>query len=69
MELVIKQLRERKGMSVSDLASAANVSETTIYAIESSRNSHPSTATLEKIATALGVKIPHLWGRVEIVRD
>jgi len=56
----IKQLRADRGLSLRGLAEAAGLSASALSQIEAGQVS-PSVATLEKIATALGVSITALF--------
>jgi transcriptional regulator with XRE-family HTH domain len=54
MGLLLRQLREKKGVSLRGLADKAGISFTTLYRIEAGKT-EPRFGTLEKIAKALGV--------------
>lgn len=56
----IKALREQMGLSQNRLAKLAGISQAGLSAIENTTKS-PSAATLERIATALGVSISFLY--------
>ena len=53
----LKEIRERKGLSVSELARAANITRQTIHRLESDLDSSANTKTLISIAKALDVKV------------
>ena len=59
MGLLLRQLRERKGISLRTLAEKAGISFTTIHRIERGDET-PRFATLEKLAEALGVSVRDL---------
>jgi transcriptional regulator with XRE-family HTH domain len=59
MGLRLKQVREKKGVSLRGLAAEAGVSFTTIHRIEKGEET-PRFATLEKLAKALGVSVRDL---------
>lgn len=52
----IKIIREANGLSISKLASKANIAQSTLTYIENGTNS-PTLSTLESICTALGITI------------
>lgn len=56
----IKKIREEKKYSLGKLSRRSDVSITTLVKIESGDIKYPNTATLLKIANALGVKIEEL---------
>jgi transcriptional regulator with XRE-family HTH domain len=56
----IKKIRKKKGLSQDKLAKAADVTLTTLVKIESGVNDNPTIKTLQKISTALSVKIDDL---------
>lgn len=58
MGLAIKELRQRRGLTVRELASKVNLSFSRVAAIERSGNLHPS--KLDVFATALGVSSEQL---------
>lgn len=51
----IKKLRDRAGMSITDLSEASGIGRSTISEIESSKAKNPKTNTVTAIAKALGV--------------
>lgn len=56
MDVLLRQWRERRGLSVRALAERAGVSYVTVVRIETGRLS-PTVATLEKLAEALGIRV------------
>jgi transcriptional regulator with XRE-family HTH domain len=64
----ITRLREEKGLSLSGLAAAANMSKGYLWNLESGKvKSRPSATTLYGIAQALGVAMSDLLGRPLLV--
>ena len=55
----IKALREKRGLSQQALADKAGLSRTYLARLETARQD-PTLSTLEKLATALKVKLPEL---------
>jgi transcriptional regulator with XRE-family HTH domain len=55
----LRELRHRRGLSQRDLAKASGVSREYIARIELGQHD-PTLSTLEKLATALGVKVATL---------
>ena len=53
---ILRILRKERGLSQEKLARLANVSNNTIINIERGENHNPTTATVKKIARALGVE-------------
>lgn len=64
----ITSLRNDKGLSLSELASAATVSKSYLSTVEKGSGSRPGAAFLHKISQALGVTLADLVGR-ELVAD
>jgi transcriptional regulator with XRE-family HTH domain len=58
----LKQLRDKKGLSVAELSAAAGVSKPYIWQIESGRRQNPSADKLQKLAAALGTTVADLIG-------
>src|SRR5690625_3576383 len=56
----IKQLREEKDMSISELAEEANVAKSYLSSIERNIQSNPSIQFIEKISRVLGVTVNEL---------
>lgn len=59
----IKDLREKKRLTQEELAEKSGVSRTTISNLENDSNKTVNTRTLNKIASALGVKLESLFLR------
>jgi XRE family transcriptional regulator of biofilm formation len=57
---VIRELREREGMTQIDLAKKAKVSQGYLAALETGLKKNPSLPTLRKLARALGVPVGEL---------
>lgn len=62
----IKKFREKRGMSQQDLATAINISQTSMSHIEQGKN-EPRKITMKKISEALEVPLPFLfWDSVTV---
>lgn len=59
----IKQLRQQRGMSLTELAEKANVSKSYLSTIERDIQKNPSIQFLEKIAEVFGISI------LDLIRD
>jgi XRE family transcriptional regulator of biofilm formation len=57
---VIRDLREREGMTQIELAKKAKVSQGYLAALETGLKKNPSLPTLRKLARALGVPVTEL---------
>jgi len=57
---IVKQLREKTGLSQEKLARLADVSNNTIINIEAGKQNNPTIETLKKIANALEVGVDDL---------
>lgn len=57
----VKEYREALGMTQEELSIKSGVSRGTIVALENDKESATTTATLRKVAKALGVTISHLF--------
>ena len=57
----IKQVRESKGMSQTELAEKSGITRTTIWKLETDDKAVTTTDTLAKIAQALGVSIGDIF--------
>lgn len=55
----LRRLRERKELSIRDLAKVTGLHWTTVWKIETGRRA-PTVATLKKLARALGVQVADL---------
>lgn len=62
MGLLLRSWRDRRGLSLHELADKAGVSYVTIARIESERMS-PTVSTLEKLAQALGITVRDFFPR------
>lgn len=60
MEIILKEMRNSRGLSVRELAKRSGISNSAIFYIESGRVS-PRLDTLELIANALGCGIKDLF--------
>lgn len=60
LQINIRKLREKKGLSQEKLARLADVANNTIIKIESGENQNPTLETLQKIAKALDITIDDL---------
>jgi XRE family transcriptional regulator, master regulator for biofilm formation len=56
----IKQLRQERKMSISELAEKANVAKSYLSSIERNLQSNPSIQFIEKISSVLGVSVNEL---------
>lgn len=57
----LKQLREKRKLTQSELAAKAGVSRSLVVGLETGFYSETSTATLKKLADALDVKLKDLF--------
>ena len=62
MKLRLREVRQRKGLSIRRLAAKAKVGFANIHRIETGKVT-PSLATLEKLAKALRVPVTELLGK------
>ena len=53
----LRDIREQKAMSISELARASNVSRQTIYRLENEEEETANSKTLKALATALNVSV------------
>ena len=60
LQINIRKLREKGGLSQEKLARLADVANNTIIKIESGENQNPTLETLQKIARALDITIDDL---------
>jgi transcriptional regulator with XRE-family HTH domain len=60
----IRNLRTEKGLSLTELAERAGVSKSYLSTVEHGTGSRPGVAILHKLATALGVTLADVLGRV-----
>lgn len=61
MSFNIKNIREKMSMSQEELARKSSVSRATISAIENNPDAITTTETLQKLASALGVKVSEFF--------
>lgn len=61
MKNVLKETREDKGMTISELAKRSGVSRQTIYNIETNPNAAVSSVVMEAVSDALGVKASKIF--------
>lgn len=54
--MMLRELRERAGMTQVQLAVKAGLTPSTVYKLESGKAKRPSYTTLRSIASALGVR-------------
>ena len=57
----IRQIRENKGMSQTELAEKSGISRATIWKLETDDKAITMTSTLQKIANALGVSLDEIF--------
>ncbi len=57
---VLRRLREKKGLTMQQLADRAGVTDAYIAMLETGKRKNPSLATLRRIAKALKVKVGDL---------
>ena len=61
MTNLLKEIREKKGMSVSELARKSGLSRQTIYNIEATSDRVVDSKTMEALAEALDVKVSKIF--------
>lgn len=64
----IRAAREKKGWSQNELARRSHVSAPTVSRIESGETPFPTQRTVERLARALSVPSPELWGSPPLPR-
>lgn len=64
---MVKEIREKKGLSQDELAKKANVSRATISGLESGRIIVTTTSTLRKIANGLDASIDDIFSSDHVV--
>lgn len=64
---MLRQLRQRAGLTVEDLAYAADLSQGYVSKLENNRIPMPRPATMEALADALGVGVEVLIGEAQAV--
>lgn len=57
----IKELREKQGLTQTDLANKSGVSRATIWALENGTARSTTTKTLFKVATALNTTVDNIF--------
>jgi len=53
----LREIRESKGMNITDLANASGITRQTIYRLENEDSDNINTKTLKALATALDAKV------------
>lgn len=53
----LKEIRESKGMNITDLANASGITRQTIYRLENEDSDNINTKTLKALANALDAKV------------
>ena len=61
LKIKIKDVRDQKGMSQTELARKSGISRVTIWALETGKQQDTTTSTLTSIADALGVSIDEIF--------
>lgn len=61
MRYMIKEYREKLGISQEELSKRANVSRQIIYRLENNMETVTSTSTLSKLATALNCRVSDIF--------
>ena len=61
MTNILKEIRENKGVSVSELARKSGVTRQTIYNIENDPERVVDSKTMEAVAAGLGVKVSKIF--------
>lgn len=61
MTNILKEIREKKGVSISELARKSGLARQTIYNIEGDPNRVVDSKTMEDVANALGVKVSRIF--------
>lgn len=61
MKNKLKEIREEQGISQEELAEKSKVSRTTISELETEKKEVTTNITLEKIASALGLKVSDIF--------
>ena len=59
----IRDVRERQGLSLSEVARRARISKAYLSQLEHGESTHPSYEVIVRLATALGTSVSHLTGR------
>lgn len=58
----IRRLRQARGLNLGELGRRASVSRTTLHQLERGQIERPHAATMDRLASALGVEPNALWG-------
>lgn len=53
----LREIRESKGMNITDLANASGITRQTIYRLENEESENINTKTLKALANALNAKV------------
>ena len=53
----LREIRESRGMNITDLANASGITRQTIYRLENEENENINTKTLKALAVALDAKV------------
>lgn len=61
MQNTLKQIREDKGVTISELSRKTGISRQTIYNIEADLNANVSARVMGAIAAALDVKVSNIF--------
>jgi len=61
MQNVLQEIREKKGLTVTELARKSGLTRQTIYNIESDPERVVDSKTMEAISNALGVKVSKIF--------
>ena len=65
LKSVIKEEREKKKLSLSELARRSGHAVSTLHAIENGKNNNPSYRTVADICAALGLSLDELEQRIQ----
>lgn len=63
----IRRLRQARGLNLGELGRQASVSRTALYQLERGQIERPHAATIDRLASALGVEPNALWGETRDV--
>lgn len=69
MENIVKDIRNKRGMSVSELAKRAKTSRQTIYAIEKNEIENISGALMFRIADALEYDVREIFFESSVIHE
>ena len=62
----VKEQRKKKGMSLQDVADAAETSKSQVWMLESGRNKNPSIEYASRVTNALGKKLSSALKDIEL---